>query len=296
MYSVMVRKITHPQSSCQSVVVGLNKAREGSLAARLFAKSLHYSLQTMDWCVLHFCFHLFLFLPAKFHEQCASAVSNVSPPLPPPPLHLVTPGLLLHPTFLIPKPGLPLRRNVLRMGWLIFNSLGGAPTHPSAAYDMVHETTRHLHANKYYCCLPTLFTISFAITASAHAKEMRVCNSCCWTLVHALTTTTWRCRQSISWTKPRSGACFSKAISPGEVSASAFQVLLDIGAGVGFYSLAAAAAGRSVEAFELGPKNLASLRASIAHNDFSDRISGPPAPPLLLPLLPHECSLSTSLA
>jgi len=46
------------------------------------------------------------------------------------------------------------------------------------------------------------------------------------------------------------------------------QVLLDIGAGIGLYSLAAAAAGRSVVAFEQGPKNLASLRASIAYNDF----------------------------
>ena len=49
--------------------------------------------------------------------------------------------------------------------------------------------------------------------------------------------------------------------------------MLDIGAGMGFYSLAAAAAGRSVEAIEIGSRNLASLKASVAYNNFSNLVT-----------------------
>ena len=50
------------------------------------------------------------------------------------------------------------------------------------------------------------------------------------------------------------------------------QVLLDVGAGSGFFSLAAAARGHSAIAFELGPVSAASFEASIAHNGFQDRV------------------------
>lgn len=52
----------------------------------------------------------------------------------------------------------------------------------------------------------------------------------------------------------------------------ALQVLLDVGAGSGFFSLAAAARGHSAIAFELGPVPAASFEASIAHNGFQDRV------------------------
>ena len=51
------------------------------------------------------------------------------------------------------------------------------------------------------------------------------------------------------------------------------QVLLDIGAGMGMFSLAAAARGHKAYAFELSPKSLASLEASIEFNGFQHLIT-----------------------
>lgn len=50
------------------------------------------------------------------------------------------------------------------------------------------------------------------------------------------------------------------------------QVLLDVGAGSGYFSMAAAARGHRVIAFELSPRSLLSFEASIAYNGFQDRI------------------------
>ncbi len=46
------------------------------------------------------------------------------------------------------------------------------------------------------------------------------------------------------------------------------QVLLDVGAGSGYFSLAAAARGHRAIAFELANASLASFEASIAYNGF----------------------------
>lgn len=51
------------------------------------------------------------------------------------------------------------------------------------------------------------------------------------------------------------------------------QVLLDIGAGNGYFSLAAAARGHRAIAFELSNQSLASFEASIAYNGFQDKIT-----------------------
>ena len=51
------------------------------------------------------------------------------------------------------------------------------------------------------------------------------------------------------------------------------QVLLDIGAGMGMFSLAAAARGHKAYAFELSPKSLASLEASVEFNGFQHLIT-----------------------
>ncbi len=51
------------------------------------------------------------------------------------------------------------------------------------------------------------------------------------------------------------------------------QVLLDIGAGQGLFSLAAAARGHSAIAFELSANSLASMEASIAFNGFQDLVT-----------------------
>lgn len=48
---------------------------------------------------------------------------------------------------------------------------------------------------------------------------------------------------------------------------------MDIGAGLGFFSLAAAARGHASHAFELSPKSLASFQASIDYNGFGDKIT-----------------------
>jgi FkbM family methyltransferase len=50
------------------------------------------------------------------------------------------------------------------------------------------------------------------------------------------------------------------------------QVLVDIGAGIGLFSLAAAARGHSVIAFEMAEKSLQSFQASIAYNGFAKLI------------------------
>jgi FkbM family methyltransferase len=50
------------------------------------------------------------------------------------------------------------------------------------------------------------------------------------------------------------------------------QVVLDLGAHIGTFALTAAAAGCRVIAFEASPRNVALLRASIAANQFGDRV------------------------
>ena len=50
-------------------------------------------------------------------------------------------------------------------------------------------------------------------------------------------------------------------------------MLLDIGAGQGLFSLAAAARGHRAIAFELSPNSLASFEASMAFNGFQDLIT-----------------------
>ena len=51
------------------------------------------------------------------------------------------------------------------------------------------------------------------------------------------------------------------------------QVLVDVGAGMGYFSLAAAARGHSVIAFELATKSLVSFAASMRHNNLSHAIT-----------------------
>ncbi|KAF8068401.1 HOC1 [Scenedesmus sp. PABB004] len=59
------------------------------------------------------------------------------------------------------------------------------------------------------------------------------------------------------------GAAAPRAAPPG--------ILVDVGAGQGFFSLAAAARGHRVIAFEASPRSLAAFRASVAYNGF-DRL------------------------
>ena len=66
---------------------------------------------------------------------------------------------------------------------------------------------------------------------------------------------------------------------------------MDVGAGSGLFSLAAAARGHHVLSFELSPKSLSSLRASVEYNGFEKLLSlhevrpplhaGPPGVPVL---------------
>ena len=51
------------------------------------------------------------------------------------------------------------------------------------------------------------------------------------------------------------------------------QVLFDVGAGLGFHSLAAAARGHKAIAFELSPASLTAFNASIAFNGFGKHIT-----------------------
>lgn len=51
------------------------------------------------------------------------------------------------------------------------------------------------------------------------------------------------------------------------------NVLVDVGAGYGLLSLAAAARGHLVHAFELGPASLEALEASLAHNGFQHLVT-----------------------
>ena len=51
------------------------------------------------------------------------------------------------------------------------------------------------------------------------------------------------------------------------------QVFLDIGAGIGFFSLTAASRGQQVHAFELASKSIASIQASIEYNGFGELIT-----------------------
>lgn len=52
-----------------------------------------------------------------------------------------------------------------------------------------------------------------------------------------------------------------------------FQVLLDVGAGIGYYSLAASARGHQSIATELSAGSTASFKASIWHNGFDEAIT-----------------------
>lgn len=56
-------------------------------------------------------------------------------------------------------------------------------------------------------------------------------------------------------------------------SAGSVQVLLDVGAGLGFHSLAAAARGHQAIAFELSPNSHNPFNASIAFNGYSKHIT-----------------------
>ena len=51
------------------------------------------------------------------------------------------------------------------------------------------------------------------------------------------------------------------------------QVLVDVGAGMGYFSLAAAVRGHSVIAFELATRSLVSFAASMQHNNLSHAIT-----------------------
>lgn len=62
----------------------------------------------------------------------------------------------------------------------------------------------------------------------------------------------------------------SQAASPGPMRGG---VLVDVGAGQGFFSLAAAARGHRVIAFEASPGSLAAFKASISYNGFEDLIT-----------------------
>ena len=51
------------------------------------------------------------------------------------------------------------------------------------------------------------------------------------------------------------------------------QVLVDVGAGVGYFSLAAAARGHQAIAFELCKRSVASFKASVDYNGFQKAIT-----------------------
>lgn len=65
--------------------------------------------------------------------------------------------------------------------------------------------------------------------------------------------------------------CRGPALHTAEYKVSV-QVLVDIGAGIGMFSLAAAARGHSVVAFEMADNSLESFKASIAYNGFEKLI------------------------
>ena len=59
----------------------------------------------------------------------------------------------------------------------------------------------------------------------------------------------------------------------GEPTYALEQVLVDIGAGNGYFSLAAAARGHRAIAFELSNSSLASFEASVAYNGFEKMVT-----------------------
>ena len=70
-------------------------------------------------------------------------------------------------------------------------------------------------------------------------------------------------------------------------------MLLDIGAGQGLFSIAAAARGHRAIAFELSPNSLASFEASMAFNGFQDLITlhkVPPTPPPMPRWFQAQCT------
>ena len=74
------------------------------------------------------------------------------------------------------------------------------------------------------------------------------------------------------------------------------QVLLDIGAGNGYFSLAAAALGHRALAFEVAPKSVASFNASMSHNGFEHLVTLNQARnPLLRPTHLTPCQQSRDI-
>ncbi len=67
--------------------------------------------------------------------------------------------------------------------------------------------------------------------------------------------------------------CRSWSISVSRACPHCAQVLLDVGAGNGYFSLAAAARGHDVIAFELSNASLASFEASAKYNGFQKAIT-----------------------
>lgn len=70
-------------------------------------------------------------------------------------------------------------------------------------------------------------------------------------------------------------------------------ILVDVGAGYGYFSLAAAARGHQVHAFEIGAKSLSALNASIDRNGFEGRIHLHPV--VLGPSSEHNSSICVKL-
>ena len=64
------------------------------------------------------------------------------------------------------------------------------------------------------------------------------------------------------------------------------QVLVDVGAGYGYFSLAAAARGHQAIAFEMSNLSVASFEASIAYNGFKKAIALHKASFSCIPALP----------
>lgn len=76
--------------------------------------------------------------------------------------------------------------------------------------------------------------------------------------------------------------------------AGMLQKLLDVGAGMGFHSLAAAATGWQVEAFESGQLDLLSFQASRAYNGFKEAVRIHQVSPSSLKLA-HSINLTARL-
>lgn len=111
-----------------------------------------------------------------------------------------------------------------------------------------------------------------------HTGFSIACSACCWT--HVYLKPYGDCRsntlqlQSCCLPTPLSASLSGYAqLHSADGMLYAQQVLLDIGAGQGLFSLAAAARGHRAIAFELSPNSLASFEASMAFNGFQDLIT-----------------------